>query len=334
MGELALHGVGGGIRTLYEGQTLALQGRVAGPMTDFLRYVAQSPIGGWLHNGLGGDDVDRQRRPRARARDPACARRRGDRHRRALLLAGNDVHLMPEAPTLVNARARIDFTQQGVTVGERLCTRLGGELVFDGGSQPDGSLRFIVQGTATAEGLRRGIDEPALARLASHLNGQTSYRLQIGIARGQTEFALSSPMTGFGIALPAPLDKPADASWPLRVSTAVSLRCPEPAARHGARGSLERHGRGAAGRGAARSRRRRRRARCASAYALGAPLPAPQPGGIAVVRAASMNVDAWWALWHEPEGADVPLAPASRLHHGRAPCRHPRRGLRARRSHR
>jgi len=42
-------------------------------------------------------------------------------------------------------------------------------------------------------------------------------------AKGQTEFALTSPLTGLGLALPAPLNKPADATWPLTVSTTASL---------------------------------------------------------------------------------------------------------------
>jgi uncharacterized protein (TIGR02099 family) len=311
MGELALHGVHGGIRTLYEGQTLALQGRVAGPMTDFLRYVAQSPIGGWLHNGLaattasGNADLDIALAiPLAHADDTTVTG--------ALLLPGNDVRLMPEVPTLANARARIDFTQRGVTVTGASARALGGELVFDGGSQQDGSLRFVAQGTATADGLRRSLDEPALARLATHLTGQTSYRLQIGIARGQTEFALSSPMTGLGLGLPAPLDKPADASWPLRVSTAVSFDAqgrPHDTLRvdlsNGTGTAVQAEVLRDLGGPAPRPLR--------AAYAVGAPMPVPQPGGVVAVRATTLNADAWWSLWRSIKGSAPAAAPAAAL---------------------
>jgi hypothetical protein len=50
---------------------------------------------------------------------------------------------------------------------------LGGEASFDGGTQPDGALRFIGQGTATAEALRRAPELGLLSRVATTLNGQT-----------------------------------------------------------------------------------------------------------------------------------------------------------------
>jgi uncharacterized protein (TIGR02099 family) len=299
MGELALRGVRGGIRTLYDGQTLALDGRVAGPMPEFLRYVAQSPIGGWLHNGLAATTASGNAElqialaiPLAHASDATVAG--------ALLLPGNDVRFMPEVPTLVNTRARVDFTQGGVTVSGASARALGGELVFDGGSQADGSLRFVAQGTATADGLRRNLDDPVVARLASRLSGQTTYRLQLAIAHGQTEFALSSPLTGVGLALPAPLDKPADANWPLRVSTAVAFDA-QGRPHDTLRVDLS-NGSGAALQaevlrdlGGAQPKPLR------VAYAVGAPLPTAQAGGVAVVRAGTLSADAWWALWRSLE---------------------------------
>jgi uncharacterized protein YhdP len=145
MGELALRDVHGGFRSLYEQQALALQGHVDGPMTDFLRYVAQSPVGGWLGNGLapmtatGNADLDIALSiPLARPEQTSVTG--------ALVLAGNDVRAVPEAPMLADARARIDFTQHGVTVSGGAAHALGGDLVFDGGTQPDGALRFVAQG--------------------------------------------------------------------------------------------------------------------------------------------------------------------------------------------
>jgi uncharacterized protein YhdP len=98
---------------------------------------------------------------------------------------------------------------------------LGGELGFEGGTQPDGSLRFNGQGTATADALRRTPELGSASRLATSLQGQAAYRLQVGFHKGQSEFQLTSNLAGLALNLPAPLNKPADAVWPLRVQTVL-----------------------------------------------------------------------------------------------------------------
>ncbi len=310
MGDLALQGVDGGIASLYDKPSLALRGRVDGPMPEFLRYVEQSPIGGWLHDGLapmtstGGARLDIALNiPLQRANETTVTG--------ALALANNDVRLAPMAPVLVNAHARIDFSEHGVTVVGGGARVLGGDAIFDGASQADGALRFNVQGNVGAEGLRRAADEPTLARLAQHLSGQAPYKLQIGIARGQTEFALTSPLSGLALNLPAPLNKPADAVWPLRVATTVSFDAqsrPHDTLRvdlgHWQAPLLQVE----VVRDLAGATPRPLRA----AYAVGATLPAPQPGGIVVLRGSSFDGDAWWSFWRKlSAGAALPASTAS-----------------------
>ncbi|TXC67043.1 hypothetical protein FSC37_18655 [Piscinibacter aquaticus] len=90
----------------------------------------------------------------------------------SLALAGNDVRMTPDTPLMAGARARIDFTQKGLTITGATARMLGGEASFDGSTQPDGSLRFSGQGTATAEGLRRASELGVLSRTASHFSGR------------------------------------------------------------------------------------------------------------------------------------------------------------------
>jgi uncharacterized protein (TIGR02099 family) len=294
MGELVLHDVNGGIKTLYEQPVLALHGQVAGPMTDFLRYVAQSPVGGWLHNGLatstasGNAELDL-------ALDIPLQHAGDTTVNGALTLAGNDVRLVAGAPLLADARARIAFTEKGVTVTGGRARTLGGETTFDGGTQADASLRFTALGTVSADGLRRVADEAVLARLASHVSGQSPYKLTMAIARGQTEFALTSPLTGLGLALPAPLNKPAEATWPLSVSTTVSFDEGRP--RDTLRVALAQPQGPVLQAEVLRDRSGDVPRPLRAAYAVGAPLPALQPGGILVLRGPAFNGDAWLAFW-------------------------------------
>ena len=314
MGELVLQGVHGGFASLYDKPTLALQGHVAGPMPEFLRYVAQSPIGGWLHNGLANMSSTGSAELALDLSIP-LQKVEDTKVNGTLALANNDVRLAAAAPLLTGAHARIDFTERGITVGAAGAHALGGEATFDGGSQPDGSLRFNAQGTVSADGLRRAADEPMLVRLAQNINGQAAYHLQIGIAKGQTEFTVTSPLTGFGLTLPAPLNKPADATWPLRVATSVSFDAqgrPRDTLRvdlgHWQSPLLQAEVLRDLSGPAPRPLR--------AAYAIGTPLPAPQPDGIAAVRSAALDGDAWWTFWRgisaapATEGASSAVEPA------------------------
>ena len=314
MGALQLHDVDGGIKNLYEQPALALHGQVDGPMTDFLRYVAQSPVGGWLHNGLGATTATGNANLDLALNIPL---QHGEQTtvNGALTLPGNDVRLVAGAPTLADARARVAFTEKGVTVSGGHAHALGGDVAFEGGSQADSSLRFTAQGSVGAEGLRKVAEEPMLARLAAHVSGQTSYKLAIDIAKGQTEFALTSPLAGLALALPAPLNKPAEATWPLSVSTVVSVD--EGGPRDTLRVELAQPQGPVLQAEVLRDRSGDVPRPLRAAYAVGAPLPPMQPGGVLLLRGPSFNGDAWLALWRglsaspPATGAAAGAAPAS-----------------------
>ncbi len=207
-------------------------------------------------------------------------------------LAGNDVRLRGDTPLLVQSRGRVDFTHKGVQVIGAAARALGGEIAFDGGTQPDGSLRFSGQGTASADGLRRAGELAGLARLATSLQGQAAYRLQLGIVNGQTEVLLTSNLAGMALNLPAPLAKAAEASLPLRVQSSLQAD------------SL-------GGAGLPRSQLRVELGNVVqalfvrehgkdgprvlrSAVAINSPLPAAVPGGHAVAEFNStVSLDAW-----------------------------------------
>ncbi|HEX4508591.1 MAG TPA: AsmA-like C-terminal region-containing protein, partial [Burkholderiaceae bacterium] len=308
-GDVVLQGVHGAIRPLYEQQQLELQGHASGPLAGFLRYVTQSPIDGMLEHALaaatatGNGDLDLALAlPLSHAQDSTLTGR--------LTLPGNDVRMVPGLPTLADTRARVDFTTHGVTVANASAHALGGELTFTGGTQPDGNLRFQAQGVATAEGLRRAVETPLYVRLASHLNGQAPYRLQLGIVKGLSEFTLDSGLEGLGVTLPAPLGKLPAAAWPLHVSTTLAadaagkprdtLRVvvgpgPQPVLQAEVLRDLS-------GPDPIPLR---------AAYAIGATLPAPQPGGVALVHATAVEGDTWWSFWKSLDDGAVGPAPVS-----------------------
>ncbi len=211
----------GGIANLAERPTLTLTAQARGPLADMLGFVDTTPIGDWLHGALHETTASGNASlglsltlPLA---DPTQSTVGG-----SLQLAGNDLHLRRELPLLGAARGRIDFTRHGLTIVGASARVLGGEAAIEGGTQPDGSLRFNARGSVTAEALRRSPELGSLAQLAGALSGQTGYRLSFALVRGLPEIELTSDLVGLASDLPAPLRKPAAAALPLRWQTTLA----------------------------------------------------------------------------------------------------------------
>ncbi len=195
--------------------TLHIDAEARGPLSDLLRYVDTTPLGQWIGGGL----------------KPLTATGVGDLGlalsiplheggqtsvRGSVALSGNDVRVRPGTPLLAGARGRVDFTQRGFTVVGASARVLGGDATFEGGVQPDGTMRFTAQGTASADGMRRATELGILPTVASKVRGQASYRLALGLAQGWPEITVTSDLVGVESDWPAPLNKAAATPWPLR----------------------------------------------------------------------------------------------------------------------
>ena len=140
----------------------------------------------------------------------------------SLSLQDNDIQIMPGVPVLGKARGLVQFDTQG------LSTKNFKARVFGGDAQIDGSLSFDpnktevtdplrIKGTVTAEGLRQAGELGVFSRLAQRANGATSYNATVALRKGQSEVLVQSDLKGMALTFPAPLNKPAAASWPLRL---------------------------------------------------------------------------------------------------------------------
>ena len=220
---LELAGVQGRIRDLSDQALLEIDGQVRGPAADLLRYLRSTPLNDWTGGVVETASATGVAELKLALNLP-LSHLADSVVKAGLQLTGNDLRLRPEGPVLVGARGRLDATHQGLQLTGLRGQVLGGETQIDGGSQPDGSLRFSAAGTATADGLRRLAEPGAQARLAARLSGQAAYRLQWALQRGQTDWWLTSPLVGLGLDLPEPLRKPAEAAWPLRLAQAPDPR--------------------------------------------------------------------------------------------------------------
>ncbi len=214
------------IQHLEADPVLTLDAAGRGALTDMLRVVNGSPIGGWIDKALatteatGAADLKLNLSiPLNRADTTAV--------KGSVTLGGNDVRTSPGTPLLAGAKGRVNFNNKGFEIVGATARLYGGEASFEGGTQADGSQRFTGQGSVNAEGLRRATELGAAARAAGALSGQTSYRASLGFVHGQIELNLASNLVGMAIDLPAPLAKTAEAPLALRVSTTVDAANPQ-----------------------------------------------------------------------------------------------------------
>jgi uncharacterized protein (TIGR02099 family) len=275
---------------------LRVQGEGRGPVADLLRFVDVSPVGQWLGGGLkplaasGQGDL---------LLDLSVPLQQPDRStvRGSVLLPGNDVQVRADMPLLAGARGRVDFSEQGFQIVGATARVLGGEASFEGGSQPDGSLRFQAQGIATAEGLRQEAAFAPLPVVARHLRGQAAWRAQLAVQNGRPELSVTSDLVGLASDWPAPLAKPEVVAWPLRWQTIpLPAGARDPAVRDQLRldiGTLLQ----------LRAQREWPGEReplrvVAAGLGVNEPAPAAEAGGPVEVRArlASLDVDAWQRL--------------------------------------
>ncbi|MEO8123803.1 MAG: YhdP family protein [Burkholderiales bacterium] len=223
---VAIDGLKGGIADLFSQRVLALQAQARGPLADMLRFVATTPIDSWiggaLHDTTASGDGELTLALELPLHDSGHARVNG-----SLLLSGSDVRLRHDLPLLGAVRGRVDFKDQGFTLAALKAQLFGGDVVIDGGTQADGSLRVVAQGAASVDALRSATDPPWLPRLAESLRGQARYKLSVARVQGRPEFNLTSDLVGLASSLPAPLAKTADTPLALHIQIA-----PAPAAQH------------------------------------------------------------------------------------------------------
>lgn len=234
-GSFALHKVSGHIDDLgSDHPKLSIQGEGKGPMADLLRYMAVSPLGQWTGQMLG----DAQSSGRGNLRlmldiplnDVDKTIVQGD-----VQMNEQDqtsLRLAPQAPWMHGVRGRVQFTQDTLKVDGRAKV-WGQDIQINGSRDAQGVPRFVASGLISAEGMRGATEWPALARVAQRMSGQTPVTVSIALNRtrppgaaaasnasgftARPELQVSSTLQGLQLNLPAPLTKPADAAWPLKM---------------------------------------------------------------------------------------------------------------------
>jgi uncharacterized protein YhdP len=121
----------------------------------------------------------------------------------------------------------VQFDTQGLTTKNLKARVFGGDAQIDGNllfdpNKTDASDQLRIKGVVTAEGLRQASELGVFSQLALRANGSTSYNASVGLRKGQPEILVQSDLKGMALTFPAPMNKPAAATWPLRLETQLT----------------------------------------------------------------------------------------------------------------
>jgi len=195
-----------------------------GPAAQWLSLVQKSPLDGLTAGTFRQTQATGNLQTRFKLAIPLGASHT-TKVQGAVVLAGNDLRMMPGLPVLEKSQGTVQFTEAGFTLSGVQARLLGGPVRIEGGMRPtsaaanaESNLQLRAQGQITAEGLRAAKEFAPLQAWAAQASGATTYSAQLGWRQGQPELAIQSQLDGLALKLPFPLGKPAASSQP------VSLR--------------------------------------------------------------------------------------------------------------
>ncbi len=200
---------------VHHDSVLEIDGSAAGAMTDYLRYVADSPVLEWIGHFTDQTTATGNAKLALKLNLP-LARLHDSKVQGTLQLQGNDVVLWNDMPPVLLATGKIEFNEKGVNLNGLNGTLLGGQLTVAGGTQRDGSIAVRFGGNATAEGLRRTYPSPAMQKLAQRINGSARWSGLVTAQNHQYQVTVDSTLAGTTLDFPAPLVKGASDPLPVR----------------------------------------------------------------------------------------------------------------------
>lgn len=200
-----------------EGAVMSLQGHAEGASADFLRFVAQSPLGtragafvaGMSAQGTGALDLTLE----IPLREIADTRVAGE-----FDFSRNTITLVDWLPALSNASARVRFTEDSLAIAAGRANAFGEPLTVTAQTPAPGHLQFSVEGGLAAGALRTTHDSPLL----DHLSGGTQWQAGVDVKDGGVSVRVDSTLEGISSSLPYPMNKRAAQALPLEVIAEVA----------------------------------------------------------------------------------------------------------------
>ena len=214
----------GQIPDLFQAVNIQVNAEASGPLTDALTAVNTSPLGQMIGQVLERTSATGNADYRLKLNVPLASVDKST-VQGSVTLSGNDILMSENTPRLSGSRGVVGFTERGFSITGGQARILGGDLRLEGGTtadRPSGVTTVLrAQGSVTADGLRQAKELGYSARLAQFASGSTAYSAVLTFRGAVPELLVSSSLQGLGLNLPAPLNKSAEATLPLRFETAL-----------------------------------------------------------------------------------------------------------------
>lgn len=190
--------------------TLRVEGTARGATSQFLAFVAQSPVAAWIGHAIDDARVEGDGQLSLQLalplHQPAGTTVAGDYRfaSAAVQLAG--------MPRITDAAGTLDFTEHDVRGTAITGQMLGGPVML--ALAGDGrSVKVEGSGSVDVGLVRDAFDIPVLA----HVAGTTDWQLGLDVRDGAVAWTIGSSLAGATVDLPAPIGKQAAATLPLRI---------------------------------------------------------------------------------------------------------------------
>ena len=195
---------------------LDVSGVAQGSLQSMLAYVGVTPVIGWIDGFTEEAKASGNARLGLKIQLPLSAAGtptvQGN-----LRFAGNEVQLWRAWPSVQQITGELNFSEQGFQLPSLQGVLLGGPLSLSGGTQRDGATLIRLDGTVNAETAARSITTPTAKRVFKKITGSTRYAANLKIRNQRPELTIDSSLFGLALDFPAPMQKPANESWPLRI---------------------------------------------------------------------------------------------------------------------
>jgi len=206
-----------------------------GPLPEMLAMVSQSALNDLTGQVLGQSQASGDADYKLNLSVPLDALNK-TKVQGSVSFNDNELQVMPGIPVLSRTRGMLQFTERGLSLKNLRTRALGGDAQIEGGlsfeaAAGESPLQLKINGSVTAEGLRQARELGFASRLAQRATGFSSYAATLGLRRGQPELLITSDLRGMALDLPAPLNKLAPSTLPLRLETQLTRESLAPKSR-------------------------------------------------------------------------------------------------------
>lgn len=199
-----------------EDVTINVAGQAEGLTSDFLRFLAESPLNQEIGPAIKPLKAS-GRGKLALQLDIPLKRARQTKLKGSYEFLGNELVFAPGEPPLTQLSGRLDLNERGIE-GKGLGAQfLGGPMQLDFTSRGESGLAIDAKGSANLAEVKKVYPFP----FDEYVEGTTAYTASVRAANDTFALTLEAPLQGVRIDLPAPFGKTAAATLPFKLERVV-----------------------------------------------------------------------------------------------------------------